>query len=166
MVCAWGRARLSMSAPVMTFPIGEAILRSAAWPVIGALHIVGFVMLVGAVTIFDLRVLGFARTLPVRALARLCLPWAVLALLLIVPTGSLQFMAHADVLLDSRLFLLKMGLLLLAAIMAIAFHAGPYGSVMQWNTEVAAPVTARLLAATSILIWIAVLFAGRMLTAG
>ncbi len=151
------------SAQALTFPIGEVVLHSAAYPIIQALHIVGFAMLVGAVTVFDLRVLGFGRTLPVQGLARLCLPWAVLSLLLIVPTGSLQFMAHADVLLGSRVFLLKMGLLLLAAIVAIAFHSGPYRSVSSWNTGSAAPVTARLLAAASILVWIAVLFAGKML---
>lgn len=120
-------------------------------------------MLVGAVTVFDLRLLGFGRSIPVRALARLCLPWAIVSLLLIVPTGSLLFLAYADILLTSPVFLLKMGLLLLAAINAIAFHTGPYGSVAAWNTENPAPFVAKVCAFMSILIWIAVIFAGRML---
>jgi hypothetical protein len=147
----------------MTFPVGEALRHSAALPSITALHIAGFAMLVGAVTVFDLRVLGFGRSIPVRALARLCLPWAVLSLFLIVPTGSLLFLAHADVLLTSRVFLLKMGLLVLAAVVAIAFHAGPYGSVDTWNIDVVAPPLAWVYAAASILIWVAVIFAGSLL---
>ncbi len=120
-------------------------------------------MLVGAVTVFDLRVLGFGRSIPVRALARLCLPWAVLSLLLIVPTGSLLFLAHADVLLTSRVFLLKMGLLMLAAVVAIGFHTGPYRSVDTWNIDAVAPLLARVCAVASMLIWVAVIFAGTLL---
>jgi len=108
-------------------------------------------------------VLGFGRSIPVRSLTRLCLPWAALSLLLIVPSGSLLFMARAGELLTSSLFLAKMGLLLAALILAIVFHAGPYGSVDQWNTDRPAPASARLIAGASMLVWVVVIVAGRML---
>jgi hypothetical protein len=130
---------------------------------IAAVHLIGMAMLVGAVAVFDLRVLGLARSIPVRSLARLCLPWAVASLLLIVPSGSLLFVARATELLTSSLFLAKLGLLLLALILAVAFHAGPYGSVDRWDVETPAPWLAKLIAAASLLVWIAVIVAGRML---
>ncbi len=148
----------------MTFPFADALQHSAAYPLIVTAHIVGFVMLVGAVAVFDLRVLGFGKGIPVRALARLCLPWAVLSLVLIVPTGLLMFIAYSAPLLGSGEFLLKLGLLLVAAILAIVFHSGPYGSVDAWNVDVPAPMAARLVAAASLINWIAVLVVGKMLT--
>ncbi len=148
----------------MTFPFADALQHSAAYPFIVTAHIVGFVMLVGAVAVFDLRVLGFGKGIPVRALARLCLPWAVLSLVLIVPTGLLMFIAYSAPLLGSGEFLLKLGLLLVAAILAIVFHSGPYGSVDAWNVDVPAPMAARLVAAASLINWIAVLVVGKMLT--
>lgn len=130
---------------------------------VGTIHIIGMSMLVGAVAVFDLRILGFGRSIPVRSLARLCLPWAALSLLLIVPSGSMLFMARANELLTSSLFLAKMGLLLLALVLAIAFHAGPYGSVERWDTDAPAPWLAKLIAAASLLVWVAVIVVGRML---
>lgn len=136
---------------------------SPLFPWIGTVHLIGLSMLVGAITVFDLRVLGFARSIPVRSLARLCLPWAVLSLLLIVPSGSLLFVARADELLTSSLFLAKLGLLLFSLILAIAFHAGPYGTVDRWNTDAPAPWPAKLIAIASLLVWIAVIVVGRRL---
>ncbi len=153
-----------METPVMTFPFADALQQSAAYPAIVTLHIVGFVMLVGAVAVFDLRVLGFGKALPVRSLARLCLPWAALSLVLVVPTGLLMFIAYSAELLGSGEFLSKLGLLLLAAILAIVFHSGPYGSVDAWNVDAPAPLAARLICAASLINWIAVIFVGRMLT--
>lgn len=136
---------------------------STLFPWIGTVHVIGLSMLVGSVTVFDLRVLGFARSIPVRSLASLCLPWAVASLLLIVPSGSLLFVARADELLTSSIFLAKLGLLLLALVLAIAFHAGPYGTVDRWNTDAPAPWPAKLIATASLLVWIAVIVVGRIL---
>ena len=46
-------------------------MRKSAWmyPIVEIVHILGFVILVGAVLMFDLRVLGLGRGLPVSALA-------------------------------------------------------------------------------------------------
>jgi hypothetical protein len=148
----------------MTFPFSDALQHSPAYPTIVTLHIVGFVMLVGAVAVFDLRVLGFGKGIPVRALARLCLPWAVLSLVLVVPTGLLMFIAYSAPLLGSGEFLAKLILLTVAAILAILFHNGPYGSVDAWNVDAPAPLAARLLCAASLINWTAVIFLGRMLT--
>ena len=65
------------------------------YPIVEIAHIAGFALLVGAIATFDLRLLGFAPSTPVRALERSLLPWAWVALLVIVPTGIAMFSAHA-----------------------------------------------------------------------
>lgn len=126
-------------------------------------HTLGFIVLVGAVFFFDLRVLGLVRSLPVRALARLLLPWSWAALLVIVPTGLAMFAVNADELLDSRPFKLKMALLLAAGMNAVYFLTGPYTTVGQWDVGTPAPLAAKLSAIASLFLWTGVIACGRLL---
>lgn len=149
---------------IETLPMAVA-MRQSLWmyPIVEIVHITGFVTLVGSMVMFDLRVLGLSRTLSVRALARHLLPWTLGALLLILPTGLLMFMAHAGDLISNPAFKLKLGLIFLAALNAIAFHLGPYARVREWDTGAGTPFGARLSAAASIAIWIGVISCGRLL---
>ena len=138
------------------------LMRTNAWlyPAVETVHIVGFVLLVGAVAMFDLRVLGFGRALPPRALARHLLPWSAGSLLLVVPSGLLLFSAQAAEMAGNPVFLLKMGLAVLAGLNALAFHLGSW-----WRSSATGGPTAaaRVHAALSLLFWIAVIACGRML---
>jgi hypothetical protein len=140
-------------------------MRENLWlyPAVEIAHILGFVILVGSVVMFDLRVLGLSKHIPVRALARHLLPWSVAALAIIVPTGLMMFSAHAADFISNRAFQVKMGLLLAAGINAAMFHTGPYQGVAAWDTQARAPLTARLSVALSIAIWIGVIACGRLL---
>ena len=140
-------------------------MREELWlyPSVEIVHIVGFAILVGSIVMFDMRVLGFSRQVPVRALARHLLPWTLGALVLIVPTGLLMFSAHASDFIANRAFQLKMALLLAAGINAAIFHTGPYRSVDAWNVDSPAPIGARVSVAVSILTWISIIACGRLL---
>ena len=140
-------------------------MRESLWlyPSVEIVHILGFVTLVGAVAMFDLRVLGLSKSIPVRALARHLLPWSVGALLFIVPSGMLMFTAHAGDFLGNRAFQLKMALLLGAGMNAAIFHTGPYRSVASWDTNAIAPAGARASAAVSLALWISIICCGRLL---
>ena len=140
-------------------------MRENLWlyPSVEIVHIVGFVILVGSVVMFDLRVLGLSKQVPVRGLARHLLPWSVAALLLIIPTGLAMFAAHANDFISNRAFQLKMALLLTAGMNAAIFHTGPFRGVAQWDTQLPAPATARLSAAVSIAIWLSIIACGRLL---
>ena len=126
-------------------------------------HIAGFTLLVGAVAMFDLRVLGWSRSLPVDGLGRFLLPWSAAGLLLIVPAGLMMFSAHPHDFANNRVFLLKLSLIAAAGINALLFHRGVYRSVATWNTGHGAPVTAQLHALVSLALWIAVMCCGRLL---
>jgi hypothetical protein len=151
-------------AAIEALPVARA-MRESLWlyPGVEVVHLVGIAILVGGVLLFDLRVLGVSKRLPVDALARHLLPWSAGALLLIVPSGLLMFVAHAGDLVASRLFLLKMLLLMLAGTNALAFHLGPFRSAGAWAVNAPAPAAARLQALASMAIWITVIACGRLL---
>ena len=150
--------------PIEALAIAKA-MRENLWlyPSVEIVHIVGFVILVGSVVMFDLRVLGLSKQVPVRALARHLLPWNAGALLLILPSGLLMFSAHAGDFLNNRAFQLKMALLLTAGINAAIFHTGPFRTAAAWDTNATAPIGARISVALSIAVWISVISCGRLL---
>lgn len=140
-------------------------MRQEMWlyPSVEILHILGFVTLVGSIAMLDLRLLGVSRRLSVQGLARHLLPWTLGALLIIVPTGLLMFMAHAVDFISNSAFVTKLSLIFGAGINAVAFHLGPYRSVAQWDSGMATPAAAKVHAALSLAIWIGVIACGRLL---
>jgi len=140
-------------------------MRQELWlyPSVEIVHIWGFVMLVGSIAMLDLRLLGLSSLVPVRELARHLLPWTLGALLLIVPSGLMMFIAHADDFITNRAFVLKLTLIFAAGINAVFFHLGPYRSVASWNVGVVTPPSAKLHAALSLMIWMGVIACGRLL---
>jgi len=142
-----------------------AAMRGELWlyPVVEIVHISGFVILVGSVAMFDLRLLGASRDLSVRGLARHLLPWSLAALLMIVPSGLLMFSAHAGDFVGNPAFVLKMTLLMLAAANAAAFHLGAFRSVANWDREATVPRSASLHAVASLGLWFSIIACGRLL---
>ncbi len=149
---------------VAATPVAQA-MRDGVWlyPVVEIVHITGFAVLVGAVALFDLRLLGCARALPLRPLAAHLLPWAVASLLLIVPAGLLMFATQPRDFLSNDTFLLKMALLLAAGVNAALFHLGPWRRAAEWEVDVATPPGARLHALLSLLLWVGIIACGRLL---
>ncbi len=145
-------------------PIGTA-LRDSIWlyPTVETLHILGFALLFGSIVVVDLRLLGLRRHVALGPLMGFVLPVTLLSTLLVVPTGLLLFTAHATDLIGNQAFIVKMLLLFAAVINALMFHAGPY------RVEVEAPPgtpprpATRLFATISIVVWIAIVVAGRLI---
>src|SRR5215207_4663936 len=84
------RAEELLAALEATGPATAA--RESVWlyPTAEMLHIFGFVLLVGAAVMFDLRLLGLSRGVPVSAMAAHLLPWSRAGLAVVVPTGLLM----------------------------------------------------------------------------
>jgi hypothetical protein len=144
--------------------LAEAMRRSMwLYPIVEIVHIVGFVTLVGAAIMFDLRVLGLGRGLAVTALARHLLRWSWAGLALVLPAGLMMFSAHATEFATNPAFQLKLGLLALAAANVAFFHLAPYRTVHAWDGSAGAPVAARAAAALSIAVWLAVITCGRLI---
>ena len=142
-----------------------AAIRQSIWlyPALEIVHITGIVILVGPAFMFDLRLLGFSKNLPVSGLARYLLTWSKRGLLLIIPSGLLLFITNAATLGYDPVFWLKMSLLFIASINALVFHRFSFTSVRAWNENTGVPVAAKAAAIISIITWLAIITCGRLL---
>ena len=134
-----------------------------AYPIVEIAHIVGFVVLVGAAFMFDLRLLGVSRQLPITELARHLLRWSRVALFVVLPTGFLMFMTNATKLVGNPIFRLKLILIVLAGINALVYRLWTSKSVAEWSVNEPSPVLAKVSAAFSLLAWTAVSSCGRLI---
>lgn len=124
-----------------------------AYPALEALHVLGIALLFGGLLVFELRLLGLARSLDLAVLARLTLPPALLGFALCAASGLTMFAGQAQELLGNRAFLVKMGLITLAGLNAALFHAG--GRLRR------ADALAKAQGLLSLGIWLAVIICGR-----
>jgi hypothetical protein len=148
--------------------VGQA-MRQWLWlyPSVEVVHIVGIGLLFGSVAVFDLRLLGLSRNIPVKKLARHVLPWTAASFVLIVPSGFLMFSAHATEFIQSDVFVLKMLLIMAAGVNAALFHTVTFRTADVWDTEemrkLPPPPSVRAAGAISLLLWISVIACGRLL---
>ncbi|MDR6806068.1 hypothetical protein J2Y45_003260 [Dyadobacter sp. BE34] len=140
-------------------------IRQSLWlyPALEIVHILGIVFLVGAAFLFDLRLLGFSRNLPVIALSKHLLPWSQRGLILIVPSGVLLFLTNAQALGVDPVFWTKVGLIVVAALNVLVFHRFIYEPFKRCGAEGELPYPARLCGVVSIGVWVAVVACGRLL---
>jgi hypothetical protein len=124
-----------------------------AYPALESVHIAGIALLVGNVVLVELRVWGLGAALPVRPLARLALAVAMAGFGIVVASGLLMFAAAPAELLANRVFVVKMGLVLLAGLNAAWFHAR--------DGLGAADGLARAQMLLSAALWLAVIACGR-----
>jgi hypothetical protein len=82
---------------------------------------------------------------------------------LVVPSGILMFMAHATEFAANPAFRVKLILLAAAGLNALLFHRGTFRSVAGWEPHAAVPARARVAAVVSLVLWVGVISAGRLL---
>jgi hypothetical protein len=133
------------------------------YPVIEIIHIVGFIFLVGSAFLFDFRLLGISKKLPVTALAKHLLPWSRRSLLLVIPSGILLFITQAVSLSTNKIFGIKLTLIVIAFANAGYFHRYTLRTVSGWNQLHPTPIAARTAGIISLLIWLGVITCGRLL---
>ena len=145
-------------------PLAEA-MRQWLWlyPTVEIIHILGLVVLVGAVALFDFKLLGFSSSLPLQGLARDVLPWAQLSLLVIVPSGLLMFIAHATEMANNPAFQLKLLLLAAAGLNALVFHKRLFPTLAACDQGMPVPRSAKIHAVLSLSLWAGVIACGRLL---
>jgi hypothetical protein len=118
-------------------------------------------VLVGSIVALDLRLLGLGRAIPVQPMARLLLPLSRFGFLLAISMGFLLFSADASHVVRNPAFQTK-ALLIAAALVTVAIaHAGPWRRVAHWGTEV--PGSAKVTALLSLVLWLGVVSAGRLI---
>jgi hypothetical protein len=141
------------------------------WPLCEILHFVGLILLFGAVGTFDLRLLGLGKGIPPRILSRL-IPWGVAGFALCVTTGFIfvsgivaNVDTHPYVVLTTNIWLqlkllfialagLNLGLFYVTGMARVVDELGPYDDV---------PRLAKVIGATSIALWLGVVYFGRLI---
>lgn len=143
-----------------------ASVRESLWlfPAIETLHLLGMAMLVGSVVAFDLRLLGWAmRRERVSQLAGRLLPWTWAGFALQVITGAVLFSSEAVKVSGNPAFRLKMLLLLLAGVQALAFQWNSHRNLAKWEDGGSLPAAAKISGFVSIVLWIGIVAAGRFI---
>ena len=131
------------------------------WAFMMDLHFVGLVLLIGTVGILDLRMLGFARQIPIEPLHRL-VPWAMAGFGLNLVTGVLAFTGMDQYYTYNWAFWIKMLAIMLLGLNVAAFYfTGAFESVRSLGPGEDAPPLAKVIAASSLFLWFAVITLGR-----
>ena len=129
-----------------------------AYPVANTVHVLALVLLLGGIGLVDLRMIGLFRTLPMEPLGRALVPIAATGVAILAASGSVLFAADAESLATGGTFRLKL-ILIAVALANVALFRLLFGAVASDPP----PLTARLLALASLLLWTSVAICGRMI---
>jgi len=163
------RAAQGDAPPVPEAPEGTGLARRVGsfvtetpwmWPTCETLHFVGLSLLLGVVLLVDLRVLGVVRGVSFKSLHRL-LPWAALGFAVNIGTGMLFFVGIPAQYTKNPAFYWKIGLAMLAGANALYFTI--FDEPWSLDAKGDAPFTAKVAAASAMLLWLGVLYFGSML---
>jgi len=161
---------------LLKWPIVETYFQtySWAWPLNEIVHFTGLILLIGTVGIYDLRLLGMAKEIPVASLQRL-LPWGVFGFTITTITGLLFTtgvyaniqIPPGTVLVYDGYLQLKLVFYFLAGFNLIAF----YRSGMSREAEALGPGAeassrVKAFAGVSLVCWVAVMYFGRLVVWG
>ena len=160
----------------LSWPSLKALMAyPGAWPFCETFHFIGLCLLVGIVGMFDLRVLGMAKGLPLSSLKRL-LPWGVLGFGFCLITGAMFVGGIGanligqnayDVIMRDVYLQLKLLFILLAGLNLLAFYlTGTARAVDALGPGDDAPPLAKVIAGASLFLWIGVIVFGRLIPEG
>lgn len=141
------------------------LLRSSLWlyPLINIGHVVGIALLFGAIVPLDLRLMGFFRRAPLEHLANTLVPVAITGLVLALFTGSLLFATRPLDYVGEPLFGIKLGLLGAAVVNALVLRCSPGWRWMGVTPGEAALPVWWMHGLLSIVLWLGVIAAGRLI---
>jgi hypothetical protein len=146
--------------PLSATPVARLLIRSStAYLLVNAAHILSLGTLFGAMLALDLRLLGFAKPIPLPAVAPYLSRLAGTGLVLTVITGLCLFSVRPMEYATNPAFLWKLGLIALGLANLIAVHRSSGWKAMLQGDRLT--VGLRISALASVTIWIGAVVAGR-----
>jgi hypothetical protein len=152
-----------VSALLTAKPVSDLMHMRWAWPAAESIHFIGLSLLVGMIWLFDLRLLGMGKRIPIAALHKL-IPWGLLGYGINLVSGSLFLMTEPAQYIYNPAFHFKLLFMALAGFNALAFYLTMSRRTMGPGASDDAPRAAKIIAATSLCLWVAVIVCGRLLT--
>lgn len=132
------------------------------WPGLEIFHFIGLTLVVGVAGVFDARLLGVAKQIPIGALNTL-IPWAVVGIIINAITGVLFIFAEPTRYFGNPAFIWKMAFLTIAGLNVVVFGALFAKKTLPVGAGGDAPPAAKVIAVVSLVSWFAVMYFGRML---
>jgi hypothetical protein len=159
-----------MSRPVQHFsdwlaatPASTGI-QNAGWiiPTVQTIHILSIAIVMSSVLLIHLRVLGVvSNAQPIDSIARRFLPWIWLTLVILLLSGTTLIVGEPGRSLQNPAFIAKMSMLVVVILLTLLFQRGLRRDARFWERSRGRLLGGRLLAGVSLLLWIAIVFAGR-----
>ena len=143
------------------------MVRESQWgfAIAVAVHLMALTVSVGVVIWWDMRLLGVRmRSVPVTQVYRRLMPIAFAGFVIMAASGLLLLAGYATAAYGNLYFRVKMAALVLAAVNAAVYHRVTERTVVNWDQGVRPPLGARFAGITSVVLWISVIFAGRMMS--
>ena len=134
--------------------------RTWVWPASETLHFIGMWLLFGVVLLVNLRMLGLIKGVGYASMHRI-LPLGVLGFGLNMVTGMLFFISAPSYYTQNVSFHLKVLLIVIAGVNVIYFTV--FDETWSLRAEDNAPLRAKVIAVSTIAVWIGVIYFGRML---
>ena len=129
-----------------------------------ATHVLTLTVFLGTAIIVDLRLLGVAMArVPVSQILTRLLPWTAGGFAVMAVSGSLMFFATPADKFSNLFFRVKMIMLVLAGLAVWLFFRTVHRRIDEWDDDPLPPPEARLAGGLTLLLWTAILVAGRMI---
>jgi hypothetical protein len=133
------------------------------FPWIESLHVLALAIVVGTISIVDMRLIGLAsHRKSLRGLFRDVLPITWSAFAFAAATGFLLFSSRAVKYASLWQFQAKIVLLVLAGVNMAYFHLVTFRSIHSWDERAETPAAAKVAGAVSLCLWIAIVICGRL----
>jgi hypothetical protein len=133
------------------------------WPTVESVHFIGLTLLFGTIAVWDLRLLGMAKRVPIAEFHRL-IPFAVIGFAINATSGSMFLMTEPNQYLYNPAFQFKLLLVALAGINVLVFYSTVFRRLRTLGAGVDAPRIAKLFGAVSLICWTGVIVCGRLIT--
>ncbi len=143
----------------------NAVFRETPWviPSAQAIHIATLGIVLGAVLMIQLRVLGVSgRNQTLAATAKRLTPWIWYGVLVLLLSGAVMIFAEPDRPLLSNVFMLKMLLVAIALIITAILQLRLARDPEAWERSGGMKLLGRSAAVTSLALFVAIVFAGRL----
>jgi hypothetical protein len=133
------------------------------WPTMESVHFIGLTLLFGSIVVWDLRLLGIAKRVPMAEFHRL-VPFAVLGFAINAASGSMFLMTEPNQYIYNPAFHFKFLLLGIAGLNVLVFYVTVFWRFGTVGAGVDAPRILKVFGAVSLACWIGVIVCGRLIT--
>ena len=132
------------------------------WPTCETIHFAGLALLLGVAGMFDLRLMGFMRRVPI-SVVKSYMPWAMFGFSLNLLTGIIFVVCEPAQYFGNPTWWLKVTFLIVAGLNALVFETNFGKHALTFPAGQDTPLSYKMIAAVSLISWFGVLWAGRML---